>query len=323
MPCESWDSIINQNHISEVSKAKYENSLLSLKLENSARECVKIETKLKETEEELNNVKAKNRLLEAEISTLKKFASVGKSGPQIEIVKENPYASGVSFKITPGLKKPIEHTDRSLLLLKHLKSCPIMTRIAVERLLGCSRKAATGLLKKLWIGGYLDSVTCIGLSDRFEVYYIPTLQSPRTANQVCQMAMLSLFYAALNIDSSITVLSFTAKRSEMEMAKEIYRNGGIGEYYSADVDFVYDTIKDGENQKNQHSIVVFPIRHEDKSIFQGIYDTHKRIVCIIPDLKIVETQINKIRIKNVKNSFCILDSELIKGNFLSSCERIK
>ena len=205
--------------------------------------------------------------LEDGVNTLKKFVPISKSGP--EKVSHNPYSFGLSFKIKPGLKKHIDHTDRSLMLLKHMKSCPVMTRLSVARLFNCPRTSATKVLEKLWTGGYLDLVTCIGPSDRFDVYYLPTLEVPKSANQVCQMAILSLLYVSLVVSNGVfTNINFRIEFRPIMCNLPIggkynindYKNGDIKGFYLAYISYVFI----GKEKEVHRKLLAVPVRETDE-----------------------------------------------------------
>ena len=259
---------IIKNYIKAIQQKNIESSTLLLNELNISKQATeKVQNEFKKLQKAFETEQQKVIYLENEVKALKKFVPISKSGP--EKVNHNPYAFGLSFKIKPGLKKHIDHTDRSLMLLKHMKSCPVMTRLSAERLLNCSRKTATSVLKKLWIGGYLDLVTCIGPSDRFDVYYLPTLQTPKSANQVCQMAILSLLYVSLALSNSVFMNLDFFIRFERIMGKlsfgrnyssNDYKEGDIRGFYIANISYIYT-----EKEKEFHrKLVAVPVRETDE-----------------------------------------------------------
>ncbi|HCY37717.1 MAG TPA: hypothetical protein DHV24_11335 [Candidatus Margulisbacteria bacterium] len=263
------DKIEFQNHEknTELQKNINRNTSLLADLNLSKQNNEKVQKELEKLQEAFNAEQQKVASLENGVNTLKKFVPISKSGP--EKVNQNPYAFGLSFKIKPGLKKHIDHTDRSLMLLNHMKSCPVMTRLSVARLFNCPRTSATKVLEKLWTGGYLDLITCVGPSDRFDVYYLPTLRVPKSANQVCQMAILSLLYVSLVLSNGFINMNFKIefKRVMRDLSVmgdrykiDDYKNGDIKGFYLAYISYIYT----GNEKEVHRKLVAAPVRETDE-----------------------------------------------------------
>ena len=258
---------IQQKLESEFEKNIERNTLLLNELNLAKKANEKVQKELEKSQKALEAERQKVVSLEDGVRSLKKFVPISKSGP--EKVSHNPYAFGLSFKIKSGLKKHIDHTDRSLMLLNHMKSCPVMTRLSVSRLFNCPRTSATTVLEKLWTGGYLDLVTCVGPSDRFDVYYLPTLKVPKSANQVCQMAILSLLYVSLVVSNGAFTninfkIEFNPVMRNLPMGGKYnindYKDADIKGFYTAYISYVYI----GKEKEVNRKLVAVPVRETDE-----------------------------------------------------------
>lgn len=202
------------------------------------------------------------------IETRKKLAYWEQKDPSKEIgkVKINPYAYGVAIKKgKPSPKVPVQHSKRSLQLLSHLESCPVLIRLAVERLLGCHRKAAVAAIEKLYQAGYLEYVTFVGGDGAaaIKVYYAPTkIQGPVKPNQACQGAVLSLLYAVLFRKNDFQNLHFRLRNCNLS------RKEPDNWYYAADISFNHIRRLNGKETETKINLFTVPVREQqnDKSI---------------------------------------------------------
>lgn len=286
-------------------KQHYEN--LAAKFNNAQEQITGLQTQLAS----LDQVKGELEQVKAELRYWK---------PQNKILKKaniNPFAYGVSLKKgKTSPKEAVKHSHRSLQLLEHLDHCPVLVRLAAERLLGCGRKAAKAALIKLYRAGYLEYVTFVGAAgeSEIELYYAPDkIQGPVTANQACQAAILSLLYSCL----------FTGQSSFQRLKFEVVNQGLYSKsltskpkklsttdwYFAAYVNYTFvRRLKDGQIQENKRSLFAVPVRHQEENYGSNDIKSNYQMFYIYP------LTVEEAKEKADEESAYLTDETLLKNS---------
>lgn len=292
----------------ETQKQHYEN--LVTQFTNAQEQIKGLQTRLAS----FDQIKGELKQVKAELKYWKRPSKT------LDNVKINPYAYGVSLKKgKPSPKKAVQHSHRSLQLLEHLDHCPVLVRLAAERLLGCGRKAATAALDKLYQAGYLEYVSFIGAAGESEIklYYAPDkIQGPVTANQACQAAILSLLYSCLFTGQS----SF--QRLKFEVVNQSFPNNGEnlispkskkdpnGWYFAAYVNYTFiRRLSDEQIQENKRSLFAAPVRHQEEN-----YKKPQKLDNEYKMLYIYPLTVEEAQKKADEKTAYLIDEMLLKNN---------
>ncbi|WP_449240368.1 hypothetical protein [Desulfoscipio gibsoniae] len=311
---DEYVSLINsynnqlQKNISKIKTLQRELEIAQAANQRLASEISSLESQLSRArkniaafERQLNVEQQKSLRLENEIKILNKFIPKSKVNTGPQEVTHNPYACGLTFRrITPAPKdksKTVGLTERSQVLMNHISRCPAIISLSVERLLGCGRKPARNILKKLWLGGYLECVECFTETNTFKLYYLPGSNIEiKTANHCCHLAVLSLLYAYF-ITNTETFRNLSFKISQ--------KKGNP--IYIALLSFVYIKKQNGKTMQNTYDFHVLPFR-KDEQIKDVNAQGKPFYILPLKDIKEAEKVVDK-------NDAYTIDDNLIMNNF--------
>lgn len=113
------------------------------------------------------------------------------------MVTDSCYARGLGLVVSKIPVKPIlidKTNERNLELLNYLDEAEGLTASEIAELLGCSRKTAKKLATKLEQSSMVRCITVAGHQDVFKLWVLANKKIPKTANEACRLAALSLFY---------------------------------------------------------------------------------------------------------------------------------
>ena len=299
----------------ELGSTQTENKNLTSEINSLNNQLSRAKENITNTKKLLDNKQQKIAQLENDINTLNKYVPRSEIKIGTEEITYNPYACGLTFhKITPAPKKKIKTvtlTERSQILMNHISHCPAMTSLSVERLLGCGRKSARGILKKMWLGEYLECVECLTETSTFKLYYLPGSGIEiKTANQVCHLAVLSLLYATLVINiNTFKNLSFKINKSSFGVRVRGKLSGQ--ELYTALLSFTHTKKQNDKIIEKPHEFTVMPFRKNEKLV--DIYNTKGIGFYIFPLKNIQEAE----KILGCQCAYTI-DDNLIKNNLVKN-----
>lgn len=291
--------LIEQKNISlqqELKQSEEKNKKIAMEISGLKNELLQAKENITHINQLLDTERNKTSQLENDIAAMKRFLPGFDNMPGPEKVVHNPYACGIALqKGKPSPQEVIEHTDRSQVLLKHLSRCQVITRLAVERLLGCGRKSARKLLSKMWHGGYLEYVNCISETGPFHLYFLPgNTVYPKTANQACQLAILSLLYVSL----TTSINTFKNLTFKLDQTKN---------FCASYASFVYT--RQGENRiiEKPRNLYVIPVRKNQEKPNRSMSELTNLYIFPLGNIEDAKKMV-------AKGDAIMIDDDLIKNN---------